>query len=105
MIRIKGRGKVRFRDDRYKELRSAKRNIIDENLLALSNVKLPPGHHSFHFEIQIPWGSPQSFKSGNGSIKYEAIIVIPGICFDKRIPYGFSVLSYLPLPFTGVKVS
>lgn len=104
LIRIKGRGKVKFVDDRYKERRSAKRIIIDENLLALSNVKLPPGHHTFHFEIPIPLGSPQSFRSSSGSIKYEAIIVIPGICFGKHIPYEFHVLSYSPLPFTRVNV-
>ncbi|KAL5278281.1 hypothetical protein ACFFRR_003116 [Megaselia abdita] len=99
IIHIKGRAKVGFKDDRSLEFRSAKRKLIDENLLVLSNIQLPPGHHSFHFDFALPWSCPQSLKSKSGFIKYEAVVVIPRTFRDKRIPFKFTILSYFPLPF------
>lgn len=103
MIHIKGRAKVRFNQGRSTV--AGKQTFIDEYLLVVSNIRLPVGQHTFQFESDLPSNCPPSFKGKHGYIKYEAIIVIPRMFWDKRIPSEFHILSYSPLPFFDSNVS
>lgn len=103
MIHIKGRAKVRFNKGRSSV--AGKQTFIDEYLLVVSNIRLPVGQHTFQFESELPTNCPPSFKGKHGHIKYEAVIVIPRMLWDKRIPFEFHILSYSPLPFFDANVS
>lgn len=103
MIHIKGRAKIRFNQGRSSI--SGKQTFIDEYLLVASNIRLPIGQHTFQFESDLPSNCPPSFKGKHGCIKYQAIIVIPGFLWDKRIPSEFHILSHSPLPFFDSNVS
>lgn len=103
MIHIKGRAKVRFNQGRSSI--AGKQSFIDEYLLVVSNIRLPVGLHTFQFETELPTNCPPSFKGKHGYIRYEAIIVIPRMFCDIKIPCEFHVLSYSPLPFFDSNVS
>ncbi|KAL5278288.1 hypothetical protein ACFFRR_003119 [Megaselia abdita] len=97
MVHIKGRAKIKFRYG--KSVVKGKQKFMDQYLLVVSNIRLPSGPHTFLFESDLPSNCPPSFKGKHGYIRYEAIIVIPRMCCDKRIPFEFHILSYSPLPY------
>uniref|UniRef100_T1GHS0 Arrestin C-terminal-like domain-containing protein n=1 Tax=Megaselia scalaris TaxID=36166 RepID=T1GHS0_MEGSC len=93
----KRKGQSSFPRGRYTV--KAEQTFIDEKLLVVSNTRLPAGEHTFQFESNLPADCPPSFKGKHGQIKYKAVILVPKMLCDKKIPFEFTILSYSPLPF------
>uniref|UniRef100_T1GGS9 Arrestin-like N-terminal domain-containing protein n=1 Tax=Megaselia scalaris TaxID=36166 RepID=T1GGS9_MEGSC len=99
LINIRGGVKVNYFDDVFHE------NFFDDKLLVIKDTLLEVGQHTFPFQTRIPEDCPPSLKSNHAYIKYKAVVVIPGVCNNTKIPFEFFVLSWVPMPFYEANVT